>query len=232
MMKPIDQLIQSKFKFWKRSQDVGSNERTRDIPKQAVISKYSVHPTTVLKEFIQYLTKKDSPTVLDIGPVIGSNIEYFFNYGIKTYMEDFLVAYTRPKYSVLTDDKLTLDEQTFFAENFTYEKEFFDGLICWDIVNYLDAAFARSFVERISNQMKPNSLVMGFFHIQKTQAFATAHKYRVVDDSSLEYIPVDLKLDIKNVYQTRDISQLFARYHSQKFCLLKNNMLEVLLKKR
>ena len=83
--------------------------------------------------------------VLDIGSVIGSNIEFFLNLGVKIYMEDLLPAYLNPLYTKLIDDKLTLDEQKFFSENLQYEDTFFDGLICWDIMNYVDPKFAKIF---------------------------------------------------------------------------------------
>jgi hypothetical protein len=39
-------------------------------------------------------------------------------------------------------------------------------------------------------------------------------------------------MEVRKAYQTRDVTQLFSGYQSQKFYLLKHNMLEVMLKKR
>jgi hypothetical protein len=58
------------------------------------------------------------------------------------------------------------------------------------------------------------------------------HKYRINSESFLEYIPLDRMLEIKKVYQTRDVTQLFPEFNSQKFYLLKHQVLEVLLRKR
>jgi hypothetical protein len=231
MKNPLDRLMQSNLKFWKRStpQEIGLETSSGSHPLAP--PHHATFPTKILKDFINNVVKKENPVVLDIGPVIGSNIEYFLNFGIKIYMEDFLAAYNKPRYTVFVDDKLTLDEKKFFSENFSYGDNYFDGLICWDILNYLETKFARSFVEKISAKMKPSSFVLGFFQTLKGKGPAAVHKYRVLDESNLEYIPLELKMEARKIYQSREINQLFPGYQSQKFYLLKHNVLEVLLKK-
>jgi hypothetical protein len=223
------------FKFWKRSDAEASTASTAQNAKPAHATSppgHAAYQTSILKDFIATITRKENPVVLDLGPVIGSNIEFFLNLGIKVYMEDFLAAYSNPKHSILVDDKMTLNEQQFFSENFDYANDFFDGLICWDFLSYLEPKFARTFVERISAKMKPDSLVLGFFRTQKTGGPTPLHKYRIRSESLLEYIPLDRTMEIKKVYQTRDVTQLFAEFHSQKVYLLKHQVLEVLLRKR
>lgn len=170
--------------------------------------------------------------MLDIGPVIGSNIEFFFSLGIKIYMEDFLQAYSKPSYTKIVDEKLTLDEEKFFAENFDYADGFFDGLICWDFLCYLEPRFAKVLVERIGAKLKPDGLVLAFFHTQKPEGQIPVRKYRISSQSALEHIPQQFKMEIRKVYQSRDVTQLFAGYQSQKFYLLKQNILEAMLRKQ
>jgi hypothetical protein len=227
MKNPLDP-----FKFWKRTDSETSSASAGQSAKPARAPAHTSYQTSILKDFIAAVTRKENPVVLDLGPVIGSNIEFFLNLGIKVYMEDFLAAYSNPKYSILVDDKMTLNEQQFFSENFDYADQFFDGLICWDFLSYLEPKFARVFVERISAKMKPDSLVLGFFRTQKTVGPAPLHKYRISSESFLEYIPLDRMMEIKKVYQTRDVTQLFTEFNSQKFYLLKHQVLEVLLRKR
>ncbi|PYV44903.1 MAG: hypothetical protein DMG06_04650 [Acidobacteria bacterium] len=231
MKNPLDRLTQSNLKFWKKSAPQQSEEETSPDSKELSLPRHASFPTKILKDFIDNVVRKENPVVLDIGPVIGSNIEYFLNFGIKIYMEDFLAAYNKPKYTVFLDDKLTLDEKKFFSENFSYGDNYFDGLICWDILSYLETKFARTFVEKISAKMKPTSFVLGFFQTLKGKGPAPVHKYRVLDEFNLEHIPVELKMETRKIYQSREINQLFPGYQSQKFYLLKHNILEVLLKK-
>jgi len=230
MKNPLDP-----FKFWKRNDSETSTASTAQSAKPArstSVPAHAAYQTSILKDFLATITRKENPVVLDLGPVIGSNIEFFLNLGIKVYMEDFLAAYSNPKYSTLVYDKTTLNEQQFFGENFDYANDFFDGLICWDFLSYLEPKFARVFVERISAKMKPDSLVLGFFRTQKSAVPTPLHKYRISSESFLEYIPVEQTMEVKKVYQTRDVTQLFTEFDSQKFYLLKHQVLEVLLRKR
>jgi len=231
MKNPLEQ-----FRFWKKQgpgvvsapSNSVSSAKTAPLPSAV----YPTHPTSILKDFIAAMSKKTNPVVLDIGPVIGSNIEFFLNLGIKIYVEDFLSAYMNPKYTLTTDGKATLDEGKFFLENFDYADGFFDGLLAWDLLSYLEPRFAKTFAERISAKMKPESLVLGFFPTHKSVEPASLHKYRILNDALLEYIPQEQKLEIKKAYQTRDVTQLFLEYETQRCYLLKHNLLEVMLKKR
>jgi hypothetical protein len=227
MKNPLEQ-----FRFWKRQDVDRPNPATARSSSRSAAPSHPTYPTIILKDFIFAMNRKVSPVVLDIGPVVGSNIEFFLDLGIKIYMEEFLTAYMSPQYIMLVDDKVTLDEKKFFAENFNYADSFFDGLICWDSLSYLEPRFARIFADRISMKMKPDSFILGFFHTQKSQGFVPLHKHRISSDGLLEYVPLGQDMEIKKAYQTRDTTQLFAQYESQRFCLLKHNMLEVLLRKR
>ncbi len=226
MKNPFD----SSYSFWKRPDP--HTKGTEQTGSTAVSSlRYPTFPTKVIADFVGGIAKKPDRIVLDIGPVIGANIEYFLNFGIKIYMEDLLTAYAKPQYSALIDDKPTFDDERFFAENLKYEENYFDGLICWDVLDYLDAKFAKKFIAQISAKMKPGSLVLGFFHTHKAAGPDFTHKYRLVNESTLEYVPLERKMETKKIYPSREINQLFSGYQSQKFYLLKHNLLEVMLRK-
>jgi hypothetical protein len=227
----FDHYTQSGLKFWKKLPSDGITENPCLPTEEFSLPIHPSFPTSFLKDFVENVTRKKNPVILDVGRVIGSNIEFFLNLGIKVYLEDLLAAYVRPEYSVLTEEQSVWDDKNFFSSNFLYGDNYFDGLICWDVLDYVDPRFAKTFVERVYAKMKPESFVLAFFHTSKGPNPAPIHKYRVLYEARLEHIPLELKLEIRKVYQTRDINQLFSEYQSQKFCLLKHNMLEVLLKK-
>jgi len=217
-----------RYSFWNRS-DAKAMEQAGSKAVSAL--RFPTFPTKVISDFVGGMAKKPAPIVLDIGPVIGVNIEYLLNFGIKVYMEDLLAAYSKPQYSALIDDKLTFDDERFFAENLKYADNYFDGLICWDILDYLDAKFAKKFIAQISAKMKPGSLVLGFFHTHRVEGPDFTHKYRLVNESTLEYVPLERRMEMKKIYASREINQLFSGYQSQRFYLLKHNVLEVMLRK-
>lgn len=231
MKNPFEQLKQSGLNLWKK----GPADTAREVGMAATsavpASAHPVFPTSILKEFVESITRKEHPVVLDIGPVIGSNVEFFFSAGIKMHMEDFLAAYLKPEYWTAIEGQIVLAEDRFLLENFNYPPGYFDGLICWDLLNFMEPRFAKLFVERITAATKSGGLVMALFHSVKPKEVSSLCKYRLVSEGKLEYIPLDVSLEVKRIYQTRDINQLFNGFQSLKFCLLKHNILEVLLKK-
>ena len=93
MKNPFD----SRYSFWKRSDSHPKvAERTGSKPFSS--PRHPTFPTKVIKDFIDAIAKKPDPIVLDVGSVIGSNIEYFLNFGIKIYMEDLLADRDEYKY--------------------------------------------------------------------------------------------------------------------------------------
>ena len=195
-------------------------------------------PTTVelssgaLKEFLGRLSHKEKAVVLDLGPAVGPNVEFFFGLGMKLYVGDLLEDYSKPKYSTQLENRWTFNEKKFLDENFKYPKDFFDGLICWDLLSYLDPKFANTLVARLSSMMKSKSLVFGLFQTKHPSISTGLYKHRILSETTLERIPIHSEMEIQKVYQTRDVIQLFSGYESQKFSLLKHNLLAVLLQKR
>jgi len=204
-----------------------------EIDRTASRSTNPVFPSKVFRDFLEMLSRKDRPVILDTGPLIGSNVEYFFNLGVKVHVEDVVGAYQNPRYWNLVEGQRLFDEIRFLEENLDYEEGTFDGLIIWDLLNFIEPKFARSFAQKIALVTKPGACILAFVHTQNPPppGLIPIKKYRLVEHCSLEYIPSGVTLEFKKTYQTRDITQLFVGYQATKFYLLKHNILEVLLKK-
>ena len=224
MKKPFSKLGAMMGRVWGQT-------GAKESPGKGTHPSHPTHPTHVMKDFIKGISAAPTPKILDIGPVVGSNVEFFLNHGIKVYMEDFVTAYLNPKYSLVLDGKITLNEPNFFKENLNYEVNSLNGLICWDYFCYLDPRFAGIFVEKISSMMKSGGLVMAFFHTHRMTGPSMIHKYRIQNELSLEYIPTGIRAEFKKAFQIRDVSQLFVGFQCQRSYLLKHNVIEILLRK-
>ena len=225
MKNPFDKLGAMMGKVWGHSGSINGPEKGPHLSHPA-------HASNIMKDFIKGISTMPTPKILDIGPVVGSNLEFFLNFGIKVYMEDYVSAYLNPKYSLVLDGKITLDEGKFFQDNFNYEANSLDGLILWDYLSYTEPRFAGVFVDKISRMVKSGGLVIAFFHNHKITGPGIIHKYRIHNESLLEYIPTELRTEFKKVFQIRDVSQLFVGFQIQRSYLLKHNVIEILLRKK
>ena len=193
------------------------------------------HPVSmqadVLKEFLRAIGRKKRAVLLDIGVPTGANVEFFFGREVKLYVEDLLDAYSKPEYSTSFNDQRAQVVSKFFRENFKYPVDFFDGLICWDLLSYLDPEFASLFVARVSAMMKSKSLIFALFQTRPSGGSKRIHQYRIVTEANLERTPTDRAMSIRKLYQNRDVTQLFDGYETRRFLLMKQNLLAVIMQK-
>ena len=185
----------------------------------------------VLKEFLGAVGRKKRAVLLDIGAPTGSNVEILFGLKMKLYLEDLLEAYSKPEYSTGFKDHWTINTRKFFSDNFRYPFDFFDGLICWDLLSYLDPEFAALFIARLSSMMKSKSLIFALFQTRRPSGPEGLYRYRIVSESNLERTLTDRAVKIRKIYQTRDVTQLFEGYETRRCLLMKNNILAVIMQK-
>src|SRR5687767_9016357 len=137
------------------------------------------YSTKALQKFLSSLHGSQNPLLLDLGPVVGSNVTFFGEQlGCRIRVEDIAADIDR---HVKTN---TLDQlPQFFAKRFTQQPGTVDGILCWDVFDFLDRPAAQSLATAVSGLLKPDGCLLGFFSTATTQdSFYT--KYVVVDEST------------------------------------------------
>src|SRR3979411_2432526 len=133
-----------------------------DVRPQALPSRSAADPvfsTKVLHKFLQTLTARESPVLLDLGPVVGSNVSFFGEQlGCKIFVEDVFADVDR---HVRAN---TLEElPAFFKKRFPQEDGTVDGILCWDVIDYLDRPAAQELASQLSRVLRPDGALLGFF---------------------------------------------------------------------
>src|SRR4026207_1863949 len=73
-----------------------SDADTRPADRAAVAVADPVFATKALKKFLATLTSRDTPVLLDLGPVVGSNVSFFGEQlGCKIFVEDLFADVDR-----------------------------------------------------------------------------------------------------------------------------------------
>jgi methyltransferase family protein len=181
-----------------------------------------------LQKFIGALSHTDAPVLIDFGPVIGTNVAFFGEHlGCKLYIEDLaseIDKHTRAH----TRDVLSPT----LGKRFTMADGSVDGVLCWDIFDFLEAATAKALAKEVVRVIKPGGAVMGFF-CTKLIDRAPFTKYEIVEQSSsLRHRHHPGTGGPKFVLQNRDIIRMFDGLFVSESFLLKSNTREILLRKR
>src|SRR5689334_6352946 len=142
----------------------------------------AAYPTKALHKFLASLQAAEGPLLLDLGPVVGSNVTFFGEQlGCRLRVEDVAKDIDRHVKDGTTDQ---LPE--FFATRFKEAPGAVDGILCWDVLDYLDRPAAQSLATALSALLKPDGCLLGFFSTAD-QAEPVYTKYVVVDESTLRY---------------------------------------------
>jgi hypothetical protein len=187
-----------------------------------------VIPSKALSKFISALSHTDAPVLVDFGPVIGTNVAFFGEHlGCKLFIED--LATEIDKHTRASNrDVLGQD----LAARFTQADQSVDGVLCWDIFDFLEPAASKQLAREIVRVLRPGGAVMGFF-CTKTTERAPFTKYEIVEESlSLRHRHHPGTGGAKFVLQNRDIIKMFEGLFVSESFLLKSNTREILLRKR
>jgi hypothetical protein len=178
-------------------------------------------------KFVATLSQKESPILLDLGPVIGSNVGFCGErLGCKLFIEDLFVdlqRHTRAGTLEALPDTL--------AGRFRHGDESVDGVLCWDFFDYLDKAAAQSLARQIVRMLRPGGAVMGFFCTSQAAPNGFM-KYEVVEEQALRHRHHAGDAVPKHVLLNRDIIKMFDGLSVSDSFLLKHNTREMLLRRR
>ena len=187
-----------------------------------------VVPSKALTKFIGALQHHDAPVLIDFGPVIGTNVAFFGEQlGCKLHIEDLakdLDRHTRAGTREQLPETL--------AARFPQTDANVDGVLCWDIFDFLEPAAAKTLAREIVRVLRPGGAVMGFFCTKAVER-ASFTKYEIIEESSsLRHRHHPGTGGPKFVLQNRDIIKMFDGLSVSESFLLKSNTREILLRKR
>jgi SAM-dependent methyltransferase len=200
-----------------------------DIRPQGPTSGYVDDPifnTKALKKFLATLTAHESPVLLDLGPVVGSNVSFFGEQlGCKIFVEDIFADVDRH----VRDGKLEV-LPAFFKQRFPQPDGTVDGILCWDVIDYLDRPAAQELAAQLSRVLRPDGALLGFFGTAPPQDTHYT-KFIIMDDVNLKHRAYPALRGRQKILLNRDIIRLFAGLRVSDSFLLQNNLREILFRK-
>ena len=189
-----------------------------------------IFATKALRKFLTSLTSRESPVLLDLGPVVGSNVNFFGEQlGCKIFVEDIFADLDRHA----REGKLeTLPD--FLKKRFPQADASFDGILCWDICDYLDRASGQELATQMMRLLRPDGALLGFFATASPREQPRElryTKYIIVDEVNLKHRPYPAARGRGNSLLNRDIIRMFSTLRVSDSFLLQNNLREILFRK-
>lgn len=188
-----------------------------------------VFGTKALRKFLTSLTARESSVVLDLGPVVGSNVSFFGEQlGCKIFVEDIFSDLDRHARAGTLD---ALPE--FLKTRLPQETGSVDGILCWDLFDYMDRQAATELATELTRVLRPDGALLAFFRAtaqgQPNDSIYT--KFIVADETNLKHRPYPAARGRQPVFVNRDIMRLFSGLRVSDSFLLQNNLREILFRK-
>ena len=193
---------------------------------EAGVEEDAAFPTKALRKFLSCLTAHESPVLLDLGPVVGSNVSFFGEQlGCKIFVEDLYADLERHI------RRGTLEElPAFLSQRFPRPDATVDGILCWDLLDYLDRQAAQALATELTRLLRPDGALLGFFGTaQPRETHYT--KYVVVDEGNLRHRPYPAARGRQGILLNREIIRMFEGLRVSDSFLLKTNLREILFRK-
>jgi hypothetical protein len=184
------------------------------------------HATKALGKFLKYLQTREGPTLIDLGPVVGGNVTFFGEQlGCRLRVEDVFVDLERHA----KDGKFE-ELPKFLERRFPQPPETVDGILCWDVFDFLDRLSAQALATALTRMLRTEGALLGFFNTGEARAQVYT-KYVVVNESNLRYRTYPAARPRQRSLLNRDIIKLFEGLRVTDSFLMKNNVREILFRK-
>ena len=172
------------------------------------------------------LAQQPAPVLLDLGPVVGTNITFFGErLSCKIFVDD-LFADVESHARMGTRDQLSTD----LLARLAHEPSTIDGILCWDLFDFLDRPTGQALAVKLKELLRPGGAVYGLFG---TTPIDLTHytRFTVEAEDTLRLRPYPATPIKRNVMLTRDINRMFEGLTVAESVLLKTSTRETLFKK-
>ncbi len=188
---------------------------------EAVIASSHVFP-----KFLSAVGRRQRPALLDLGPVVGSNIEFFGELlACKLHIADPFVdieaaarAGAREGLGATLLSRLGLGPESV------------DGILCWDLFDFLDRPTGLVLASHLETLLRRGGALYGFFG---TTPIDLRHytRYVVEREDRFRLEPFPATPVKRSVLLTRDINNMFERLMLAESVLLKSGSRETLFRR-
>jgi 2-polyprenyl-3-methyl-5-hydroxy-6-metoxy-1,4-benzoquinol methylase len=217
----------------------GADGQTSPAPanRPRFSSKDAKEPETIvtrqsrgLREFFDYIRDQSGLTILDLGAATQQNVSFITNLGHRLYSEDFLqILHETFGVGETVDQSNPGQIEYFLKQALDYPEAHFDGVLIWDVLEYLAPALLTAVVERLVHIVRPKSYMLAFFHSDDKLTNVPFYTFRIQEINSLQVAQRGVRRPAQ-LFNNRSLEKLFGKFDSVKFFLTRERLREVIIK--
>jgi 2-polyprenyl-3-methyl-5-hydroxy-6-metoxy-1,4-benzoquinol methylase len=203
-----------------------ANSNARSIPAQNGVV---IRTSRGLEEFFGHIHGLSGLTLLDLGGATQQNVNFITDLGHRLYSENFLQILNEtfgPDGLASQSNPGLIDY--FLRQALEYPEGHFDGVLIWDVLEYLAPALLAAVVERLHKVVRPGSYQLAFFHADDKLEAVPQYTFRIQDAKVLHVLQQGSRKPVQ-LFNNRSLERLFSR-SEVKFFLTKDRLREVVVR--
>jgi hypothetical protein len=199
---------------------------TAPSPDAPALPTETTAASKVLPKFLAALSSREAPVLLDLGPVVGTNVEFFGErLACRIHVLDLLTdveAHSRGGGGEGLAEVL--------AARITLPYDSVDGLLCWDLFDFLDRPTGQSLARHLVKLLKPGGALYAFFGTTPIE-LRQYTRYVADGDQAFRLRTSPATPVTRLVLANRDIGRMFEPLAVTESVLLKSSTRETLFRK-
>jgi hypothetical protein len=184
-----------------------------------------------LEQFFGSFRGQSGLSILDLGGACQENINFITSLGHTFYSEDFLRIFQETFGQDIADQSNPGRIDYFLRQGLEYPDETFDGVLAWDVLEYMEPALLSATADRLLRVMKPQGYLLAFFRSDDREKAAPCYTFRVQDLRTLQVSLHGERTVSKQLFNNRSLEKLFQKFQSVKFFLTRDRLREVIVRK-
>jgi 2-polyprenyl-3-methyl-5-hydroxy-6-metoxy-1,4-benzoquinol methylase len=201
-----------------------------DMARSSANPIVTTRPSRGLDEFFTYIRGQSGLRILDLGGVNQQNVTFITNLGHRLYSEDFLRILQETFGVDSTVDQSNPGRIEYFLKQaLDYEDGQFDGVLVWDVLEYLAPALLGSVIDKLHHIVRPKSYLLSSFQSDDKQEIVPRYTFRIQDLTQLQVTQYGMRKPAQ-LFNNRALEKLFSRFESVKFFLTRDRLREVIAK--
>lgn len=210
---------------------VQTSVRGLDSRSKGDRSVYSRH-SNGLEQFFSQIQGRPGLNILDLSGASQANIGFITNLGHKLYSEDLLqsldLAFGEGDF--FANQSASTRVEAFLEQSLSFPDNHLDGVLAWDVLEYVAPVLLKAVVERLYRIMKPRSYLQAMFHAEERVETIPAYHYRISDAGTLLLTFREMRRPAQ-FFNNRAVEKVFESFEAVKFFLTRDALREVIVKR-
>jgi SAM-dependent methyltransferase len=184
-----------------------------------------------LEQFFFNIRDQVGLSILDLGGAVQENIDFIGDLGHRITTQTFLPTldqtFGRDAFSEQTNPSLI---ESFLKQNLDFPDESFDGVLVWDVLQYMAPPLLMATVEELYRVLRPKSYILGFFSSDDKSVASPSCKFRIVNANTISLTQKGTRKHAQ-IFNNRNLEKLFGKFESVKFFLTRESLREVIVRR-